>query len=250
MAAGLPELIEERAGVANSWRIGPDGVSMGRSMLNAELDANLSEWAGPGHWNNPGLLISSRNDGAAPPAPGKPNRRISELQVRVPNPPPPHASPPVALSPPQRVISRACVTRNNTLSKARCQGSDAVFSLRRAGLSADHLGLDHIHVGRRPGDVHQRRCGHRLWLPLTSNVVRAHCLAHIGPSCAACVLCRSCRDLAGCPRQAGHTAGRRALGRCQRQQVTQAALHCSSPARKNTHSPQTVYQRLQRSATG
>ena len=55
MSAGAPQLIAQRAAVANSWRIGPDGVSWGRSMLNVELDANLSSYAGPGHWNNPGL---------------------------------------------------------------------------------------------------------------------------------------------------------------------------------------------------
>lgn len=78
MAAGPPLLIGERASAANSWRIGPDGVSWGRSMLNVELDSNLSSFAGAGHWNNPGLLISSSNDGATP----GPKRRISEKQVR------------------------------------------------------------------------------------------------------------------------------------------------------------------------
>lgn len=64
-------------------RVGPDGVSWGRSLLNMELDANLSQWAGPGHWNNPGLLISTKNDGPTAPAPGEgAPRRISEVQVR------------------------------------------------------------------------------------------------------------------------------------------------------------------------
>jgi hypothetical protein len=78
MTAGLPLLIDERMSVANSWRIGPDGISWGRTMLNIELDANLSSFAGAGHWNNPGLLISASNDGATPGA----RRRISETQVR------------------------------------------------------------------------------------------------------------------------------------------------------------------------
>ena len=47
-------------------------------MLNIELDSNLSRFAGAGHWNNPGLLISASNDGATPGA----KRRISETQVR------------------------------------------------------------------------------------------------------------------------------------------------------------------------
>ena len=72
----------ERPGVANSWRIGPDGVSWGRSLLNLEIDANLSAYASPGAWNNPGLLISSHNDGDAPPGPGGAPRRLSAAQVR------------------------------------------------------------------------------------------------------------------------------------------------------------------------
>jgi hypothetical protein len=56
--------MDERASVANSWRIGPDGASWGRTALNLELDSNLSRWGGPGHWNNPGLLISTKNDGS------------------------------------------------------------------------------------------------------------------------------------------------------------------------------------------
>jgi hypothetical protein len=53
-----------------------------------ELDNSngIGQWAGPGHWNNPGLLISSRNDqgdGSPPSPPGKgAPRRISEVQVR------------------------------------------------------------------------------------------------------------------------------------------------------------------------
>eukprot|EP01052_Picozoa_sp_SAG31_P012777 SAG31_NODE_755_length_12319_cov_6.335542_4_plen_1108_part_00 len=86
MAAGPPELIRERAAVANSWRIGPDGVSWGRSLLNIELDNNLSQFAGPGHFNNPGLLISSRNDrvldGLGKVRAKTVPRRISETQVR------------------------------------------------------------------------------------------------------------------------------------------------------------------------
>jgi len=78
-------MMKQRAGVANSWRVGPDGVSWGRSMLNIEIATNLSAFAGPeggrgaapgeGHWNNPGLLISTKMN-----SDGSYSRRVSEKQ--------------------------------------------------------------------------------------------------------------------------------------------------------------------------
>lgn len=166
VSAGAPQLITERAAVANSWRIGPDGacicsvhfshvsgsnkttrvyprywcrvagVSWGRSMLNIELDANLSAFAGPGHWNNPGLLISTKNDGPSAPALGQGTpRRISETQV--------------------------CTLRHSLLSRdvsdklLVVSGPHTVQHLRRAGVAADHLWVYYPHDPDRPRHLHQ-----------------------------------------------------------------------------------------------
>jgi alpha-galactosidase len=77
ISKGPPLLMGNRSSVANSWRIGPDGLSWGRVALNLEIDANLSRYAGPGHWNNPGLLISTKLNGD-----GSYSRRTSETQTR------------------------------------------------------------------------------------------------------------------------------------------------------------------------
>jgi hypothetical protein len=62
-----------RSAVANSWRVGPDGLSWGRFVINVNIAARMSQYAGPGHFNNIGLLISVDGSG---------KRMMSETQTR------------------------------------------------------------------------------------------------------------------------------------------------------------------------
>ena len=51
-----PPLMAMRAGFANSWRVAMDGLSWGRALQNTNIGLKLSKFAGPGHWNNLGLM--------------------------------------------------------------------------------------------------------------------------------------------------------------------------------------------------
>lgn len=52
----VPLQMNKRVQVANSWRVGMDGSSFGRAILNINIGVRLSKWAGPSHWNNLGLM--------------------------------------------------------------------------------------------------------------------------------------------------------------------------------------------------
>jgi alpha-galactosidase len=52
----VPLQMDNRVKVANSWRVGMDGSSFGRAIQNINIGVRLSQWAGPGHWNNLGLM--------------------------------------------------------------------------------------------------------------------------------------------------------------------------------------------------
>lgn len=56
----VPLQMDNRVKVANSWRVGMDGSSFGRAILNVNIGVRLSKWAGPGHWNNLGLIAFTK----------------------------------------------------------------------------------------------------------------------------------------------------------------------------------------------
>jgi hypothetical protein len=59
MCWGSTENMTQRVVTGNSWRIGPDDGNWPNIVRNIDIDAGLSQYAGPGHWNNPCLLISA-----------------------------------------------------------------------------------------------------------------------------------------------------------------------------------------------
>jgi len=59
--------------LGNEWRIGPDDGRWDLLLQNINIDAKLPQYAGPGGWNNPCLLIGSDAFG---------NQIITELQSR------------------------------------------------------------------------------------------------------------------------------------------------------------------------
>lgn len=59
--------------LGNEWRIGPDDSNWGKVLENINIDAKLAQYAGPGGWNNPCLLLGTDGFG---------NRYITELQSR------------------------------------------------------------------------------------------------------------------------------------------------------------------------
>jgi len=61
------------AGLANLWRIGPDDTNWGGVLTNINLNAPLAEYAGPGGFNDPCLLLAEDHNG---------KQRITELQSR------------------------------------------------------------------------------------------------------------------------------------------------------------------------
>eukprot|EP00041_Stephanoeca_diplocostata_P014885 m.281600 g.281600 ORF g.281600 m.281600 type:complete len:307 (+) comp19841_c0_seq8:236-1156(+) len=64
MCWGCITEIELRPAIGNSWRIGPDDGNWNNVLININIDSELAEYAGPGHWNNPCLLISFSDDGS------------------------------------------------------------------------------------------------------------------------------------------------------------------------------------------
>ena len=48
----------EGASLGNSWRIGPDDSNWAGILANIDDNAALAEFAGPGGWNDPCLLLS------------------------------------------------------------------------------------------------------------------------------------------------------------------------------------------------
>jgi alpha-galactosidase len=61
------------ADLANEWRVGPDDGDWEHILDNINIDSQLAQYAGPGGFNNPCLLIGSDALG---------NRLITELQSR------------------------------------------------------------------------------------------------------------------------------------------------------------------------
>jgi alpha-galactosidase len=59
--------------LGNEWRIGPDDSNWDSILENINIDANLSQYAGPGGWNNPCLLLGNDVNN---------NPLITELQSR------------------------------------------------------------------------------------------------------------------------------------------------------------------------
>ncbi|XP_062508332.1 probable alpha-galactosidase [Corticium candelabrum] len=59
--------------LANSWRIGPDDSNWGAILKNIDINANLANYAGPGGWNDPCLLLGATYTGSL---------RITEMQQR------------------------------------------------------------------------------------------------------------------------------------------------------------------------
>jgi len=52
------------ATLGNEWRIGPDDSNWPSIITNINIDANLAQYAGPGGWNNPCLLLGNNVDGS------------------------------------------------------------------------------------------------------------------------------------------------------------------------------------------
>jgi hypothetical protein len=44
--------------LGNSWRIGPDDTNWPGVLSNIDINADLAQYAGPGGWNDPCLLLS------------------------------------------------------------------------------------------------------------------------------------------------------------------------------------------------
>lgn len=67
------------ASIGNSWRIGPDDTNWNGILTNIDIMATLPQYAGPGGWNDPCLLLSSCSveHGDCPQ-----RRRVTELQSR------------------------------------------------------------------------------------------------------------------------------------------------------------------------
>eukprot|EP01047_Picozoa_sp_COSAG01_P059962 COSAG01_NODE_7278_length_3273_cov_47.680214_2_plen_440_part_00 len=63
MCWGSTQNMTQRMVTGNSWRIGPDDGNWPNIVRNIDIDAGLSQYAGPGHWNNPCLLISAGQGG-------------------------------------------------------------------------------------------------------------------------------------------------------------------------------------------
>ena len=59
--------------LGNSFRIGPDDTNWGGVLKNIDINAGLSEFAGPGGWNDPCLLLSTTYTGQL---------RVTERQSR------------------------------------------------------------------------------------------------------------------------------------------------------------------------
>jgi len=61
------------SGLGNSWRVGPDDVNWDGVLKNIDIMNGLEQFAGPGGWNDPCLLLSRKWTG---------DLRVSELQTR------------------------------------------------------------------------------------------------------------------------------------------------------------------------
>jgi len=59
--------------LGNEWRIGPDDTNWSGVLTNINIDAGLAEYAGPGGWNNPCLLLGQTYNG---------ENRVTPLQSR------------------------------------------------------------------------------------------------------------------------------------------------------------------------
>eukprot|EP01121_Diplochlamys_sp_Union-15-3_P001049 TRINITY_DN1090_c0_g1_i1.p1 TRINITY_DN1090_c0_g1~~TRINITY_DN1090_c0_g1_i1.p1 ORF type:complete len:520 (+),score=61.44 TRINITY_DN1090_c0_g1_i1:109-1668(+) len=59
--------------LGNSWRIGPDDTNWAGILQNIDIDASLAEYASPGGWNDPCLLLGKTYDNTP---------RVTELQSR------------------------------------------------------------------------------------------------------------------------------------------------------------------------
>ena len=59
--------------LGNLWRIGPDDTNWAGVLKNIDINAQLAQYAGPGGWNDPCLLLAQDYRG---------NYRITELQSR------------------------------------------------------------------------------------------------------------------------------------------------------------------------
>eukprot|EP00939_MAST-03C_sp_MAST-3C-sp1_P002099 g2099.t1 len=59
--------------LGNSWRIGPDDTNWAGILQNIDINANLSEYAGPGGFNDPCLLLAEDGEG---------KQRVTERQTR------------------------------------------------------------------------------------------------------------------------------------------------------------------------
>jgi len=59
--------------LGNSWRIGPDDTNWAGVLKNIDINAALSNYSGPGGWNDPCLLLAEDEHG---------NKRVTEMQSR------------------------------------------------------------------------------------------------------------------------------------------------------------------------
>lgn len=59
--------------LGNSWRIGPDDTNWGGVLKNIDINADLAQYAGPGGWNDPCLLLAETYAGQL---------RMTQLQTR------------------------------------------------------------------------------------------------------------------------------------------------------------------------
>merc|ERR1719221_1257388 len=73
MCWGSTDNMSQRVVTGNSWRIGPDDGNWNAILKNIDIDSQLAAYAGPGHWNNPCLLVSSNFQG---------KQLVTELQSR------------------------------------------------------------------------------------------------------------------------------------------------------------------------
>lgn len=61
------------ASLGNAFRIGPDDMNWGRILKNLDIISDLAQYAGPGGWNDPCLLLSKKFDNS---------ERLTETQSR------------------------------------------------------------------------------------------------------------------------------------------------------------------------
>jgi hypothetical protein len=59
--------------LGNLWRIGPDDTNWNGVLTNIDINSQLSQWAGPGGWNDPCLLLAEDY---------QMNLRMTQLQTR------------------------------------------------------------------------------------------------------------------------------------------------------------------------